>query len=357
MTSMTSLERVAKVLAHSIPDRVPVALHNYLMACRMAGGNFRDTLRDGDALAEMQLSAWRIFGHDVIMHENGVCAEAEAMGCTIRYSPDLPPHVEVPVVSTFDDIDTLTVPDPETTFPLNELLKAVRIIARETRGTVFINGRADQGPVALAMALCGPERFLTAIMEPDLRPRIRQLLDICSRMNIALGEAMARAGAHSSTIGAAGTSLLSPSMYLDLEFPGNRAFCEAMRRAGISGCIHVCGKETHLLDNLMRTGADWIELDPATDPVLCKQATHGKTCVLGMLEPAHILGAGTEDDVRGHTLDIMRIMAPGGHYIMGPGCALPPDTPPDNIHAVMDCVRRYGVYAPDGTLPGLARHK
>ena len=40
-------------------------------------------MRSGEMLAEAQLAAWREFGHDVIMHENGVCAEAEALGCGI----------------------------------------------------------------------------------------------------------------------------------------------------------------------------------------------------------------------------------------------------------------------------------
>ncbi len=81
---MTSLERVCAVLQGHVPDRVPVALHNFLMACRMVEGDLRETLCDGKALAAAQLAAWREFGHDVIMHENGVHAEAEAMGCTVR---------------------------------------------------------------------------------------------------------------------------------------------------------------------------------------------------------------------------------------------------------------------------------
>ena len=148
MRTMTSIERVMAVLDGRVPDHVPVGLHNYLMACRMIGADLGDVLRDGEALAETQLAAWREFGHDVIMHENGVCAEAEAMGCEIRYTTDVPPHVAVPVIRSFDDVFDLKVPDPETTFPLNELLRATRIIVNETHSGVFVNGMSDQGPVA-----------------------------------------------------------------------------------------------------------------------------------------------------------------------------------------------------------------
>ena len=49
---MDAAERVAKVLHGELPDRVPVGLHNFLMACRMHGGRI---LRDGEAMAEAQL--------------------------------------------------------------------------------------------------------------------------------------------------------------------------------------------------------------------------------------------------------------------------------------------------------------
>jgi hypothetical protein len=97
----------------------------------------------------------------------------EAMGCGVLYQSGIAPHVDHPIVTSLADIDRLHVPDPETTFPLNEVLKATRMIVAETAGRVFINGRADQGPVALALALCGPERFLTWVGEPENRSAVR----------------------------------------------------------------------------------------------------------------------------------------------------------------------------------------
>src|SRR5579864_795112 len=127
MESMTSLERTMAVLDHKIPDRVPVALHNFLMAARMIRADFGEVMRSGEMLAEAQLTAWREFGHDVIMHENGVCAEAEALGCEVLYQRELPPHVAEPVLKSLADVPKLKIPDPEKTFPLNELLQATRI--------------------------------------------------------------------------------------------------------------------------------------------------------------------------------------------------------------------------------------
>ena len=221
----------------------------------------------------------------------------------------------------------------------------------ETAGHVFLNGRADQGPAALALALCGPERFLTWVGEPESRPAVHRLLDICSRMNIAFGEAQIRAGAHSSTIGLAGHSLISPATFAELELPRARAFCAAMKRCGATGWVHACGNETNMLPHLVATQAACLELDPATDPVSCKRGTRGRTSVLGMLHPVHVLRNKIAHDVRCHTLEILQQMAPGGGFIVGPGFALPPDTPPANIHAVVECAKAAGRYAADGSLP------
>jgi len=354
MNPLNSLERVNAVLDHRIPDRVPVALHNFLMACAMAKADLSVVLKNGELLAEVQLAAWREFGHDLIMHENGVCAEAEAMGCGIWYQPELPPHVEKRVIHSWSDVDQLSIPDPEKTFPLNEMLKATRILVRETKGKVFVMGRADQGPMALALALCGPESFLTAIMEPDLRPRVLQLLDICSKTNIAYGEAQKLAGAHGSSLGSVGLSLISPKVFDDLERPRVKAFCDAMRLRGLRSFVHSCGNETRLIENLMGTGADCLELDPLTDPKTLKQKIAKRTSVLGMLDSTHILPNGNVAAIRNHTLEIMRQMAPHGNFILGPGCALTAAVPPAAIHTIMECALSYGRYAPDGTLPDLA---
>jgi uroporphyrinogen decarboxylase len=353
MECMTSLERTMAVLDHKVPDRVPVALHNFLMAARMIGADFGDVMRSGEMLGQAQLAAWREFGHDVIMHENGVCAEAEALGCEIHYPHNSAPHVKETILKSLNDVGKLAIPDPEKTFPLNELLKATRILVKETKGKVFIMGRADQGPVALALALFGPENFLLAAGDDSMRPRILELLDFTSRMNVVYGEAQRRAGAHGSSIGSVGTSLISPQMYNELELPGDRNFCNAMRAVGCKSFVHSCGNETKMLPNLISSGADCLELDPLTDPTICKQTTQGKVSVLGMLDPHGVLRRGTVEEIRSHTLNIMRIMAPHGGFLMGPGCSLPPETPPESIHTVMECAKTAGVYAADGSLPAL----
>ena len=41
----------------------------------------------------------------------------------------------------------------------------------------------------------------------------------------------------------------------------------------------------------------------------------------------------------------IEVLGEGGGLILGPGCALPPRTPPENIHTLIETAKKYGVYA------------
>jgi uroporphyrinogen decarboxylase len=185
-------------------------------------------------------------------------------------------------------------------------------------------------------------------MDPELEGWCRKLVAFCSRVNVALGEAQRRAGADGSAIGLAGTSLISPSLFDAFELPGAQAFCKALQRTGGFAFVHACGDETQLLENLLATGADCLELDPGTDAAACKRAVEGRSSVLGMIDPTQVMHLGTPEAVRQHARRMLAVMGPGGGFIIGPGCALPADTPEENVQALMECVRCDGRYGADG---------
>jgi len=56
---------------------------------------------------------------------------------------------------------------------------------------------------------------------------------------------------------------------------------------------------------------------------------------------------GTPAEVRRQANQMLNTMGPGGGFIMGPGCALPADTPFENVQTLMECSRRDGVYGAD----------
>ena len=108
MEEMTSLDRVMTVVNHEIPDRVPVDLHNFLTTIAYAGFPMAEALQSGEMLAAAQLKFWRDFGHDMLLVENGVAAEAGACGCEVEFYDDRPPRVAGHVLANgLEKIDEL----------------------------------------------------------------------------------------------------------------------------------------------------------------------------------------------------------------------------------------------------------
>ncbi len=174
---MTSLERVAAAIALRTPDRVPVDLHNFQPAAKASGAPLGEVFRDGERLAQAMLEAWREFGHDMILLENGTACSAQACGAEVVYRGEAAPVVEGHPLERLEDVERLTVPDPEKAFPMRELLKATRILAREIGDRAWIVARADQGPFDLAAELFGMENLLLAVATGEQPERIHALLD------------------------------------------------------------------------------------------------------------------------------------------------------------------------------------
>jgi uroporphyrinogen decarboxylase len=76
----------------------------------------------------------------------------------------------------------------------------------------------------------------------------------------------------------------------------------------------------------------------------------GRTSLLGPSNPELIWSAGSVSEVQDAAREALDVLAPGGEFILGPGCVFGHTTPADNIHALIETARKYGVYNPDGTL-------
>jgi uroporphyrinogen decarboxylase len=257
-----------------------------------------------------------------------------------------------PFLSSLDELDRLVIPDVYHTHPLKENLKATRLAVQEIGKEAFIMGRADQGPYSLASMLLGIEDFLIAVLDPANGPRLHCLLEFCTEVVYRYAVAQAEAGAHMTSIGESlsGPDVSSPKTYREYEWPYARKLVERLNQKGIRLAYHICGNATRIAGDMVSTGAALLELDYKCDLAKIKAATQGRTSVLGVIDPSEVLALGTPEMVTLRAREELQIMAPGGGFVLSPGCGLPPKTPPENIHALIETARRYGQYNPDGSL-------
>jgi len=358
---MNSIERVGAVLGGGVPDRVPVDLHNFMMTAETSGIAFAEFFQDGEAMAEGQIQAWREFGHDVLLIENGTAALAEACGCEVEYLSDSAPVSHGPAIKSLDDLDSLVVPDPYRVHPLKENLKATRIVANEVGDEAFIMGRADQGPFSLAAMLLGMDVFLLQLArsrprrsrrsraqegDPELAKKLHRLLEFSLEVTTRYAQAQLEQGAHATSIGESlsGPDVCSPEAYREYEWGYAKRMVERLKEQDILLAYHICGDATDIVPDMVATGAAILELDYKIDMPVVKEATRGKTTVLGPIDPSGVMAMGTPEQVEEKCKEAIEILGVGGGLILGPGCALPPITPPENVHAMVEAAKKHGVY-------------
>jgi len=352
MAKMTAIERVETVLRGGVPDRVPVDFHDFMVAAQRSGLPFPEYFQDGEAMAEGQIANWRELGHDVILVENGTAALAQACGVGVEYMEDTAPVSFVPAISSLDEVDQLVVPDPYTTAPLVENLKATRLVVEEIGREAFVIGRADQGPFSLASMIVGIEEFLLATALPGNEEKLAALIAFAEEVVYRYAVAQMEQGAHMTSIGEsiAGPDVCAPAVYSAWAQTADRRLVERLAEQDIRLAYHICGNATRIIDEMVATGAAVLELDYKCDMPAVKAAIDGRTSVLGVIDPSEVIARSSPDVVRAAVRAELEVLAPRGGLIIGPGCALSPQTPMENLHAFMEAAHEFGRYRPDGRL-------
>jgi MtaA/CmuA family methyltransferase len=343
---MNSIERVQATIALRQPDRVPVDLHNFQPAAYATGLPLKEVFQDGELLAEAMLKAWQEFGHDMILLENGTACNAQACGVEVVYRPNDAPATLQPLLSGLDEVANLKVPDPYTTFPMCEILKATRILSKEIGDRVWICARADQGPMDLAAQLRGTCELMMDIAYGDHEELIHGLLDYARRVATRYAYALIECGGHSTSIGepVAGPDLLSPMHYRKYPWVHEKRMVEELKQHGIILHNHICGDTGPITEDFIATGAQVLEIDHKTNPPKIKEAARHRACLLGNINTG-LLTFGTPGQVEDACRELIEVWKPDSGFILGPGCAMAPQTPPENIHALVETARRYGVYS------------
>jgi uroporphyrinogen decarboxylase len=132
-------------------------------------------------------------------------------------------------------------------------------------------------------------------------------------------------------------------MYAELAQPREREVISRLKRRGALYSLHICGNVDGIIQGMVETGADILEVDQKTDLGKASRAASGRTCLLGAVSP-RILHTGSREDVVRETGRVIGCMAGNRRFILSPGCSLPGDTPVENVLAFVETGRELGAY-------------
>ena len=343
---MNSLQRVNAVVAGQIPDRVPVCLHNFMMATREAGVSMQDYRSKPEVIARTHLQALEEYGYDCLMIDTDTTMLAEAMGAKSDCAAGEPGRITTPAINSLKEVDRLKVINPETDGRIPAILEGVRLIAKQVGKEVAIRGNADQMAFDLACLVRGVQQFLMELATEPNNPLIHQLLEICYQGHLAVHRALSKAGAHLTSLGDsfAGPDVVSPRMFETFAKPYEQRLVKDLAADGIFTVIHICGNTTKILPSLAEYDFCGFELDYKTEASLAKRTAGARHVLFGNVDPSGVIALGTPDTVRQKTAELISVWKPGGHFVLNAGCAIPASTPPENLRAFIKAARDFGAY-------------
>jgi len=340
---MNGNQRIRAALSGGRPDRVPVMLHNFLMAAREAGVSQRRFREDPAAIAVSFIRAVETYDYDGVLVDVDTVTLAEALGVKVDLPEDQPARWAGPAIASLADVRDLPPPEIERHPRVQVWLEAVRRLKAHFSGEVFVRGNCDQAGFSLASMMRGPAEWMMDLVDPGNRGDAHVLLAYCAGAAASFIRLMASAGADMVSNGdsPAGPDLVSPVMYAEFAQPYERRLVEEAHRLGLPYALHICGNTTRILDGMLATGADALELDYKTDVRAAREAMRGRATFIGNIDPSAVLALGTPALVETKTRELLEVFAGTPGFILNAGCAIPAETPPANLRAMIAAARRF----------------
>lgn len=163
---------------------------------------------------------------------------------------------------------------------------------------------------------------------------------------VVFAKAQLEAGADLTSIGdsAAGESLISPELYMKFAQPFQKRYKEILGTGKAS--LHICGKTDNIIEEMVKTGFDVLELDHQNNIEKSLKTIAGRASVWGNLDPSSMISFGTPEMIINESkriFDAAKKYAQN-RFVLCPGCLVNSDAPPENIKAMTDAAMQFGYY-------------
>ncbi len=340
---MNGCQRIAAALGGERPDVTPVMLHNFMMAAHEAGVPMKTYRTDPVQMARCFIEAVEKYRYDGILVDMDTATLAGAIGVRVMFADDEPAICHGRRLGSLEEARGLEPADVSRYCGIQVWLEAVRLLKRYFGDEIYIRGNCDQCPFALAAAMRGSADWMMDIMSEENHPDARLLLEYCTDATVQFLRLMASTGAHMLSNGdsPAGPSVVSPRLYRSFAMPYEARVTAASHALGLPYIQHICGKTEPILEDMVSTGADGLELDYKTDARRARDILAGRTAFVGNIDPSGVLALGTVPEVERKTRELLEIFSGTAKFILNAGCAIPANTPPDNLRAMIRIAREH----------------
>lgn len=238
------------------------------------------------------------------------------------------------------DLDAYPFPDPDEPGIMDGLMDGVN------HEQVLVSGEICFPLQDRAHLLMGLDNFcMAAVDQPDrVQDLLRRIADYqigIVRRYLAVGADIIRA---LDDYGGQRALLLGPRLWRKLIKPELARIIQVAKEGGAFFWLHSCGRVMEIIPDLIEIGVDI--LDPvqvrANDQAEAKRLYGDKICFMGGIDTQHLLTMGTAAEITMVVRERIKMLAPGGGYILAPDTLIP--VPPANYQAYLEAGERYGKY-------------
>lgn len=252
-------------------------------------------------------------------------------------------------ITSMEDLKSYQWPDPANP----RLLDPIRETLGKWRDDYFIMVDLSSTLIEAAYAhLVGTQNFFLYLYdEPEL---IEGVLNGLTEYYTALGKNVAALGVDlirvGDDIGAQQGMMFDPDAWRQLAKPRFAYMFEQFRKVNRDVYIkfHSCGDYSPIMGDEVELGVNLSGLMQPVggnrDQARVKRAFGDKIAMIGGLDVQRLLPRGQVEEVRAGVLEVMKNLAVGGGYIFSPAHYILADVPVQNIWAMLEAVKDYGVY-------------
>lgn len=338
---MDSLARIRGLIAGETIDHLPAQPLIMQFAARHVGVDYNDYVTDGRRLAEAQMATADEYGIDCLMQCSDPARElidiAGGDDSSVEWAETGPAIVEPrALVREKGTLSRLRVPDPLAPGRMRDRIESIEIMRETAGGDASVVGWVE-GPLALAAEMRG----LSALMMDTYEDPgfLDELLDFTSQVARAYWKPQVEAGADTIGMSDAAASMMSPTHYERFIYPAQRRVVEDIKRTrpDVIVRLHMCGRTDDLLPTMRELPADIFELDFPVDLEHARVVLGPDKVILGNVNTVEEMFSGTPEDVYAAAAECHRICGP--NHVVGTGCEVAPETPPENLRALVAYAR------------------
>jgi len=189
---MNSFERISRTISGGKLDRRAISPILPLYGARLTGCDLKSYYTESKKYMEGQDAILETFKPDVLFGPFALAIEGAAFGSKIRYFENQAPNLEVPVISSMDEIDKVAVPDKNLDKNLLYFRESIRGMA-SLYGSEVPVAAIISGPVDLPAMLLGIEGWIeTLLFDAD---GTKKMLELSIRHSVDFMNALFSDGA------------------------------------------------------------------------------------------------------------------------------------------------------------------